>query len=189
MPSPALEPTRALAAKPGRIGPWLDLAASQAAWWWCILGARSNHPQLALLGPVAYLLGHVVLARQARAEVLGLIAAGSLAGLVGDGVLARAGLLVFPAGLTLGPAAPFMVSLWAMFAASLRSSAAFVVRQPLWRAALLGAAAGPLAYAGGERLSVLTLPAGAGFAVAFEWALAVPVLVWCARVGERQAHE
>jgi hypothetical protein len=52
---------------------------------------------------------------------------------------------------------------------------------------LLGAIAGPLAYAGGERLSVLSLSAAAAWAVALEWGLAVPLLVICARPpAERQ---
>jgi len=134
-----------------------------------------------LLGPLSYVLGHVLSARRARHAVLALAMAGALAGLAGDALLAKAGLLRFPPGLTLGLAAPFMILLWAMFAVSLRGSSAFVLRRPVWQVALLGAAAGPLAYAGGERLSVLELSHGALWAVALEWAVAVPLLALAAR--------
>jgi hypothetical protein len=161
---------------------WLDLAANQAAWWWCILSARAGHGTVALLGPGAYLLGQFLLRRGERWLVPLLGALGTLVGLAGDTLLVRAELLVFPPGLTIGAVAPFMLALWAMFSVSLLGSMAFLLRQPAWLALLLGAAAGPIAYSGGERLSVLTLPGGAAVGVAVEWALAVPLLAVMARL-------
>jgi hypothetical protein len=96
----------------------------------------------------------------------------------------HAGLLAFQP--TFGAVAPFMLALWAMFAVSLTASAAFLARPPAWRAALFGAVAGPLAYAAGARLSVLSLRDGAAWAVAVEWLLAVPWLAYWARRAERR---
>lgn len=168
--------------KPTGTAVWLDLAANQAAWWWCILSARSGHGTVALIGPAAYLLGQVLLRPGERWLVLLLGALGALVGFAGDTLLVYARLLVFPPGLTVGAAAPFMLALWAMFSASLLGSMAFLLRQPAWLALLLGAVAGPLAYSGGERLSVLALPGMAPVGVAVEWALAVPLLALLARV-------
>jgi hypothetical protein len=154
----------------------VDLVASQLAWWWCVLWTRADHPVAAVIGPALYVGAHVTLA-SARTATLLLAASGVLVGLVGDGTLLRAGLMVFPSGATGGVAAPFMLALWAMFAVSLGASLAFLGRAPrVWRA-LFGALAGPLAYAGGERLGVLALTKGAAVAVAIEWVLAVTVLV------------
>ncbi len=175
-------------AVPHRLAAWLDLATSQAAWWWCILGARSERAALALLGPAAYLLGHLLLARGERQSVLRLATAGAAIGLLGDAILASSGLLTLPPSLTWGPVAPFLVALWAMFAVSLQNSAAFLVRLPAWQAAVLGAVAGPLAYAGGERLGVLSLSGWAPWAVGLEWALAVPIIAACARAAARQVR-
>jgi hypothetical protein len=117
-----------------------------------------------------------------------LAGAGAAVGLCGDALLASSGLLILSPSLSWGPVAPFLVSLWAMFAVSLQRSAAFLVRLPAWQTASIGAVAGPLAYAGGERLGVLSLSAGAPWAVALEWALAVPLLAACARVTPRQVR-
>jgi hypothetical protein len=167
---------------PRRLALLLDLGTNQAAWWWCILSARAGKPTFALLGPLAYAAGHVLLRPRQRSRVLSLAIAGGLVGLVGDTLLAGSELLSFPPGLTLGPVAPFMVSLWVLFAISLTASTTFLVAQPPWRAALLGALLGPLAYASGERLSVLELSGYAPVAIAAEWTLAVLVLTLLARL-------
>ena len=186
MQPPSLELPRSPGVQQSRLAFWLDLALNQAAWWYCILSARLGHPFLAVLGPLSYVVGHVVAAPRTRPAVLALSGAGALAGFAGDALLVRSGLLSFPPGFTLGPVAPFMVLLWAMFAVSLRGSSAFVTRLPGWQVALLGAAAGPLAYAGGERLSVLELANGALWAVSLEWAVAVPLLALAARLETKQ---
>lgn len=74
-----------------------------------------------------------------------------------------------------------MASLWAAFAVSMTVSLRWLLRRPLVLVAALGAAAGPLAYAAGDRLGALELSAGAAAAVAVEWAVATPLLVVCAR--------
>jgi len=51
-----------------------------------------------------------------------------------------------------------------------------VPRLGAWARAALGAVAGPLAYAGGERLAVLDLRAGALLGVGVEWAVALVLL-------------
>jgi hypothetical protein len=168
-----------------RVRVLVDFAANQSAWWCSVLVARAGGRLLAVLGPLAY-----IAARAGRigevARVASLAAAGALIGALGDTTLVRAGCLSFPPALRVGPTAPFMLSLWAMFAVSLSASAAFVRElHPLW-SALLGAAAGPLAYGAGVRLGVLSVEPGSLLAIALEWALAVPLLAAVARAVDRR---
>ncbi len=151
----------------------LDLAASQAAWWWCVLLVRAGHSELALLGPLAYLAGRAWASRGEGRATLTLAAAGAAFGIAGDQALVLLGLLDFSVAGTRGG---FMVALWAMFAATLRFSAGFVTRLGAPKRAALGALAGPLAYAGGERLGVLDLRSGGLLGVGLEWAVALLLL-------------
>ena len=98
------------------------------------------------------------------------------------------GCIVEQANLMLGvtayggdsPFAPaWMVGLWAAFAATSGVSMAWL-RGKLVLAATLGAIAGPVAYAGGERLGALTLGPWAMAALAAEWAAAT---AWLASAG------
>ena len=151
----------------------LDFVANQAAWWWCVLLVRSGETALSLAGPLAYVVVRAAAAESALVPVVALALAGAAFGAVGDQLLAAFGLIDFGAAGTNGG---FMVALWAMFAVSLMFSNSFVVRLPAWQRALAGAAAGPLAYLGGERLGVLALAPSAWFGVAVEWAVALTVL-------------
>jgi len=183
MQTPALELGRAagLALRPTKRFALLDFVANQAAWWCVILLVKSGHDLVALSGPVAYVTVHLLARPEARLLVARLAVMGALVGLVGDTLLVRAGLITFPSTAS-DPAwsAPFMVSLWAMFAVSLSASARFLSQLRMHWVAVLGAIMGPLAYLGGERLGVLALGPGAGPVVAAEWAVAVAILAYSA---------
>jgi hypothetical protein len=49
-----------------------DLLGSQAAWWWCILWVRADHPHVALVAPAAYVAAHLALrsSRLGRSSML-----------------------------------------------------------------------------------------------------------------------
>jgi hypothetical protein len=164
---------RAAPAAPSAGSNLLDFGANQAAWWWCVLAAREGSELVALFGPLAYLVGRVLVTPERAATTLRLAAAGAALGAAGDQLLAWRGLLDFEPAGTRGV---FMVALWAMFAASLEFSTGFVARLPAWQRALVGGLAGPLAYLGGERLGVLSMASGAWPFVALEWAVAVALL-------------
>jgi hypothetical protein len=155
-----------------------DLVANQAAWWWCVLAVREGQELVAIAGPLAYLAGRVAIAKGRTGATLRLALAGAAWGGAGDQLLAWLGLMDFrPAG-TQGA---FMVALWAMFAASLEFSAAFLTRLSPFQRLVAGAVAGPLAYVGGEKLGVLVLLPGAVPGIAVEWALALLALPALAR--------
>ena len=174
----------AVALRVGCSGPvlWADFAGQQAAWWWCVLLARGGHAAAALLGPALYAGAHVLARPGAGRRVAALGSGGALLGFLGDTLLVRAGLMSFTIpGAATGHSPPFMVALWMMFALSFSASSAPLSRQHPATLAGLAALAGPLAYLGGERLSLLSLSAAAPAAVGLEWALLVPLLALWAR--------
>lgn len=181
---PAVELGASALARRGRMPAVADFCANQAGWWWCVLWALDTESAnatsaanvaITLLAPAAYLAAHLALDSERRA-VAALFALGATLGWAGDTLLTQAGLISFPSapGAESGPV--FMLALWAMFAVSLRASARpFVTLRP-WLRVFVAAAAGPLAYLGGQRLGVLELESGAVYAVALVWAIVVPLL-------------
>jgi hypothetical protein len=158
----------------------LDFAGNQAAWWWCVLCVRAGHAGLALFGPAAYVGVHAALRPSGKATIAALGATAAAIGFVADSMLVRTGYLGFPGGR--GPwTAAFMVALWGAFGVSLTASMRFLGERPAWVAAAVGALAGPVAYASGERLGVLVLAPHAWVAVAVVWAAAVAALAALAR--------
>jgi hypothetical protein len=153
-----------------------DFAGFQAAWWAAVLGAARGIGWAGPAAAAAYLalhLGALDRSAAARRRVLAATAAGALletANLaLGVTAFART-----PFGLPIAPA--WMVGLWAAFGATAGLSLGWM-RGRYALAALLGAVAGPLSFAGGERLGALTLGgAPALAALAGEWAVAMVLL-------------
>ena len=151
----------------------------QIGWFACVAGAGWG---LAWLGPAFLpLVTGVYFAtathrRGAAVLVVGVALVGGLA----DGVAAHLGYLSFPdTPWAVGPLPLWMLSLWAMFATTLDRSMGWIRRFPVLAAAL-GAVAGPLAYAGGERLGALQLGDQAYLWLAIEWGVLMPASAWCA---------
>ena len=163
-----------------------DFCANQGAWWWCVLWALDAESAKAtsvanvaimLLAPAAYLAVHLALDSERR-DGAALFALGAALGWAGDTLLIQAGLIYFPSAPAADSSPVFMLALWAMFAVSLRASgSAFVTLRP-WLRVVVAAAAGPVAYLGGQRLGVLELEFRGVFAVALEWAVVAPL--WAA---------
>jgi len=165
-----------------------DFAGNQAAWWWCILCVGAGHAWLALVGPAAYVLAHLALRAPARSSIATLAVAAAAVGFVADSALVRSGYLRFP-GASTSWTAPFMIALWAAFGVSLTASMKFLRARPVAVAAAIGAVAGPIAYAGGERLGVLGLAPRAWLAVGVAWAAALAALALVARKTEARETE
>ena len=162
----------------------------QATWLACVGGAGSGYPLVGPLVAAAWLslhLGYLVGTSDESAGRTGermielrLLLGAALAGYLLDSVLVLAGTLVFPQHV--GPAAPttpWMVALWAGFAATLRHSMNWA-RGRYVHAAVAGAVFAPLAYRTGAALGAISLaPFPIGWlTVAGEWALAMPLLLW-----------
>lgn len=162
---------------------WVNLGAFQAAWLATVLGAAHGLPWL---GPVAVLAAvglHLVQTRQ-RGPELGLLLAAALLGLVFEHALLSAGLIRYPGDPAWVPL--WMLALWPLFATTLNVSLAWF-KPRLVLAALAGAVAGPLAYAGGAALGAIRLEGLALWALALGWAVAFPLLLTLARRTERGA--
>ncbi len=150
---------------PSRRALWGNMLLFQSMWFAVVL-----LPQAGLLCAAALLALHFVLsAHKARDAIL------LLSGLLGLGVdiaLVSAGSLSFTAA-AIAPTG--LVVLWAYLAVSLAYSLAWLHRLAWPLQALLGAIAGPFAYAGAQRLGALEIHSWLMLSVA--WAVLMPVLL------------
>lgn len=148
------------------------IAAGHGLWWPGVCAAA------------AFVLLHFALCRQTPAERgidLRLMSIALVCGLIMDGGLARSGLAHYaaaPALLSDGPP-PWILSIWASFALTLRHSMIFLLGRPLF-ATLLGAIGGPIAYLGAARgwdAIVFAEPRWMAIvALVIGWAIAIPLL-------------
>jgi len=99
---------------------------------------------------------HVALSVERSLEVRLVVLAAAVGAVVEMGQIA-AGTYRFTSGtLTDALPPPWLLAMWGQFATTFRHSARSVITRPV-RAALLGAAGGPLAFLAGERLGAVTL--------------------------------
>ena len=151
----------------------------QAAWFAAVLGAAHRIPLWGTACVIAAILWHLgVSARPAKEAKL--IALACALGLVVETIVAMQGHVAYPSGQPVAWLAPYwMVALWGEFAIALNVTMRWMKRR-LWLAAVLGAVAGPMAFASGVRLGgaqfIDTTPALVTLACA--WALAMPLLMW-----------
>lgn len=160
---------------------WVNLGAFQAAWFATVLGAAQGFTWLAPLAVLAAVGLHLVQTRQ-RGPELGLLLAVAGLGFVFEHALLFAGLVRYPGDPSWVPL--WMLALWPLFATTLNVSLAWFKPRPVL-AALAGAVAGPLAYAGGEALGAIRLEGAALWVLALGWALVFPLLLTLARRTER----
>jgi len=163
----------------------LNFALYQLGWFACVLGAARGRGGAGALAALALTGVHVLLARRRGDEVRLCLLAGLL-GMAADSVQTALGVLAFaPLGSLGWLAPPWIVVMWVEFATLFRFALGWL-RGRYVLAAFLGAVGGPLAYYGGVRLGAADLPAGLPVglaALALEWALATPFLVWLAGWG------
>ena len=174
--------TATAAPKPGTARLVVNFMAFQLGWFACIRGAASDMP--AAGATIAALVVGVHLFCAVRPlEEFKLVVVAVMAGAVFDSLLLATGLLQFHSGTFIPGLAPYWIlALWALFATTLNVSLAWL-RGRWLLAAVLGAIAGPLSYWAGAKLGavmfVQTVPAIAAMAV--EWAIAMPLLMFFAK--------
>ena len=172
-----------------RLGTFFDAALVQLGWWTCVLGAARGYP---LLGPAVVALLLIVQTwglspaarRQAWRGILLLGAAGTAI----DSIQGGLGVLDFRGAFGwLAP--PWITALWCQLATVLSALAALRSRPIV--AGLMGAAGGPLAYAGGARLGAASLhpePWISLLVIAGVWAVAFPLMLrWLVAPPEGQS--
>jgi hypothetical protein len=158
----------------------LNILQSQAGWFALVLSAAAGHAWIGISIALALIALHVYAVASDRLRELTLILAAGAIGAAGDTLLGQFGFIRFPAAasavaVSISPL--WMIVLWMMFATTLRHSLAWLKMRPI-AAALLGAVAGPLAYAAGAALGALELtdPMRSSVAIAALWLLALPAL-------------
>lgn len=159
-----------------------NLAAYQIAWFAVVLSAAAGKPWIGATLALILIAVHVMGSSNRRGE-LELICAASMIGVLVDSMLAWGGHLAFSSGVWAQGWSPYwMVALWAAFATTLNHSLAWLTRRPLL-AALLGAIAGPLAYAAGAKLGALQIPQPRDslLVIAAAWAAAMWLLAALSR--------
>lgn len=160
----------------------LNFAALQAGWFACVMGAAAELRFAGLVFVAAHLFAHFVFSPDRVRDVLVFVSAGVL-GMIADSTLMRFGSIAFESGVIGDIVVPlWMIALWINFATSLNLTLEFLHGRYIL-AILFGSVGGAAAYIGGVRLGALSMPSGmwqGGAAVAVEWAVVMPLLVWVA---------
>lgn len=165
----------------------LNYALYQAGWFACILGAAWGWPWTGAAIATALIAVHLLLAPE-RATELRLIGVALACGLVVEGYQAQRGTYAaFTSGSVVAwMSPPWLLLMWAQFATTFRWSLRGIMLRPV-RAALFGAAGGPIAFWAGERLGAVTLatPLWAAYLrLGLTWGIAL----WaCAEIARRQS--
>ena len=167
----------------------VNVAASQAGWFACVLAAAHGRPLIGTAVAAMIVALHAVFAASPRRALI--VIAGTLAvGAVLDSVLVASGLVDLPVGkLFPRGTSHWMLALWALFAITLNVSMRWLHGRPV-QAAVFGAIGGPLAYHSGVGFGAMVLvdPWRATIAIAVAWAVAMPLLVaLAARFDESRA--
>ena len=155
-----------------------NFVAFQIGWFACVLGGANNLPWLGVLVVAAILVWHLKGSAEPQREAALIALAGIIGGLW-DSALVASGWLSYPSGMVSAYTAPYwMVAMWMLFATTLNVSMRWL-KNRYALAALLGAVAGPMAYAGGGRLGGLTFHdmTLALAALAAGWAVFMPLLM------------
>ncbi len=162
---------------------WTNLIGYQAVWFASVAAAAHGLPWIgvgiALCFAAAQWTASPHKAADARLALLGVAA-----GIVVDGTLAAAGAVAYASASPALIAPLWILAMWVAFALTLNHSLAFLQARPAV-AAVFGAIAAPLAYLGAERgfgaVAFSAPPWRPLSLLAIGWALALPLLLACAR--------
>jgi Protein of unknown function (DUF2878) len=150
----------------------------QAAWFAGVLGAAHQVPLWGTACIVAAIGWHLAVSARPAQEAK-LIAAACLIGFVVESAVAMQGHIAYPSGQPDVRFAPYwIVALWGLLGIALNVTMRWLKKR-WWLAALLGAIAGPMSFAGGVRLGgAQFIDATAALAtMACYWAVLMPALM------------
>lgn len=155
----------------------VNYALYQVGWFACVLGGAWHRPWTGFLIAVILCGAHLALSVERSVEVRLVVIATAVGALVEIGQIA-AGTYRFTSGTVIDALPPpWLLAMWAQFATTFRFSLRAVITRPI-RAALFGAAGGPIAFLAGERLGAVTLlpPVTPGLLrLSISWAIALVV--------------
>ncbi|MEO5697268.1 MAG: DUF2878 domain-containing protein [Burkholderiaceae bacterium] len=177
--APTAAPPTRRADQPTRTVLLCNVVAFQVAWFATVLGAAHGLPLWGTAVAVAALGWHLAVSARPAREA-GLIAGVGLIGLVVESAVALQGHVAYASGQPVAGIAPYwMVALWCTFAITLNVTLRWLKGRPVL-AALLGAVAGPAAFAAGVRLGAAEFidTTSALVTLACVWGAAMPALMW-----------
>ena len=153
----------------------INYALYQIGWFACVLGGASNRPWTGFLIAMTLIGVHLALSAERSLEVRLVILATAVGALV-EMIHIAAGTYRFTSGtLTAALPPPWLLAMWAQFATTFRFSLRKVVMRRV-PAVLFGAAGGPIAFLGGDRLGAVTMlpPLAYGLLrLSVSWAIAL----------------
>ena len=149
----------------------------QIGWFACVLGGAWHRPWTGFLIAAILLGAHLTLSLERFLEARLVVFTTAVGALVEMGQIA-AGTYRFTSGTVFDALPPpWLLAMWAQLATTFRFSLRTVITRP-GRAALFGAAGGPIAFLAGERLGAVTLlpPLTRGLlCLSISWAIALVV--------------
>ena len=171
--------TPGVTTRPTRAVQLLNFALFQAAWFAGVLGAAHDQPLLGTMAVAAVIAWHILVSARPVAEAK-LVGAALLVGAVFETFCVQLGQVTFTSGQPEPHLAPYwMVAMWGLLAIALNVTMRWMKRRWLL-AAVLGAIAGPMSYAGGVRLGAATFidATAALITLAVSWAVLMPLMMW-----------
>jgi Protein of unknown function (DUF2878) len=174
-------PSAVQAERPTRTIQLANFVLFQAAWFAAVLGAAHGLPLAGTACIAAAIAWHLAVSARPAQEAR-LVALACLIGFVVESAVVMQGHIGYPSGQPDPRFAPYwIVALWGLLAIALNVTMRWL-RGRWWLAAVLGAIAGPMSFAGGVRLGgAQFVDASAALAkLAIVWAVLMPVLVWLA---------
>lgn len=150
----------------------------QLAWFSCVAGAAQGLPWLGVAVTLATLILHLSAAHQLKPELMLIAAALILGACFDQSMLAAEWVDYQHHGWSDAFVPAWILALWAAFASTLNVSLAWMQGRYLV-ATLFGAAGGPLAYLGAEKLGAVTLNGEIAYVVlSIGWAVMTPALLY-----------
>jgi len=155
----------------------------QVGWFACVLGAAWHRPWTGFLIAGILVGVHLTLSVERSVEARLVVFSTVVGALVEIGQIA-AGTYRFTSGTLIDALPPpWLLAMWAQFATTFRFSLRSIIARPM-RAAMFGAAGGPIAFLAGERLGAVTLlpPLTHGLLrLSLSWAMAMVIFSVVAR--------
>ena len=167
------------AAKPTRTMQVLNFVLFQAAWFAGVLGAAPGAPLLGTAIVTLVIVWHVTVSARPAVEAR-LVGCALLIGAAFETFCVQLDQVAYASGQPIPQLAPYwMVAMWGLLAIALNVTMRWLKRRWLL-AAVLGAVAGPMSYAGGVRLGAASFlhATAAIVTLAISWALLMPLMMW-----------
>jgi len=167
------------AAKPTRTMQVLNFVLFQTAWFAGVLGAARGMPLLGTAIVALVIVWHLTVSARPAVEAR-LVGAALLVGAVFETFCVQLAQVSYASGQPDPRLAPYwMVAMWGLLAIALNVTMRWMKRRWLL-AAVLGAIAGPMSYAGGVRLGAATFlhATAALVTLAISWAVLMPLMMW-----------